>query len=595
MSEMPLSIPAMLRWCAAERGEDIAITALDGTEWRHLRYLEWEERAARAAGALVARGVRRGARVVVPCADDWLGFAVAYLAVQRTGGTVVPVSVRMGEAHLARVAERSRAVGIVSDFAPPGFLGWHLSLTDLESEAAAPAPLLSNDPDDVAEIIYTSGTTGTPKGIAATHRNLLWPLRPAWDNARHDTPTAAVMHALPAGSNAGQTLFLQSLSPAPHRMITLPFTAGSFLAAVEACRPSEVVLVPVHAISIARAGKRGGYDLSSVRLVRNTSAAISPTTLSALAGIFPAAAVTNMYTSTEAWPARVRITFNPDRPRSVGRAGHDTQLRIMDGTVRQPADRVGDVEIRVKDAPARWYDGDPEATTAVFKADGWVRTGDRGYLDPDGYLYLVGRESEIINSGGDNVSPIEIDAVLEEHQSVIEAATYGVPHPSLGAYIACAVRVRDKEVGADELHDWCASRLGPVKAPKRIHLVAEFPRTATGKVIKSELAKMMGDSTVQPGKQELVDDISRIWAAALDADAEISEESDFLDLGGTSLEATEVTARVRELTGRRVRERDLYEAKNLGEYADRVLRADALTADDRERARLSRVERAHGD
>jgi hypothetical protein len=302
-----------------------------------------------------------------------------------------------------------------------------------------------------------------------------------------------------------------------------------------------------------------------------------------------------MYTSTEAWPARVRITFDPARPGSVGRAEHGTQLRIMDGAAQQPAGRAGDIEIRVSGAPARWYDGDPDATTAVFKAGGWVRTGDRGYLDPDGYLYLVGRESEIINSGGHNISPIEVDAALEEHPGVIEAVTYGVPHPSLGAYVACAVRVHGEGTGAEELHEWCAARLGPVKAPKRIHLVAEFPRTATGKVIRSALATMMGDSKVQAGKQALVEEIGRVWTDALDPGAEIGEDADFLDLGGTSLEATEVTARVRELTARRVRERDLYEAKNLGEYADRVLRADVLTDEDRERARLSQVERAHGE
>lgn len=596
MSETPQTIPAVLRRCAAERGEDIAVSTIHEAICRDLTYREWEARSARVAGTLAERGVHHGVRVVLPCAHDWLSFAVAYAGVQWAGGTVVPVAARMGEAHAARVAEQSQASGLIYDEPMADFRGWYSSLSDLEDEPAPDVRGPDAEPNDVAEIIYTSGTTGAPKGIAATHRNLLWPLLQGGHKGQASVVHTTVMHSLPAGSNAGQTLFLQSLSPVPHRMLALPFAAHSYLAAIDKYRPSEIVLVPVHAIAITRIGREAGYDLSSVRLVRNTSAAISPATLSALAELFPAAVISNMYTSTEAWPGRVRCTFAPGRPHSVGRAERHTELRIVHGGAEVPAGEVGDIEIRATGAPARWYDRDPDATTAVFRADGWVRTGDRGYLDSDGYLYLAGRDNEIINSGGQNISPLEVDAAVEEHPSVIEAVTYGVPHPTLGEYAACAVRVSSNEIGANELHEWCASRLGPVKAPKRIHVVAEFPRTATGKVIRSELARILGEtnggSSRKPTRTE---SIRRIWAAALGPDLAVQEDSDFLELGGTSLEAAEVTAKVRKLTNRRVRERDLYEAQSLSEYVDRALRAETLTAEDRERARLSRVDRSHAE
>lgn len=596
MSEMPQTIPAMLQRCAGERGEDIAVSSLAGTICHDLTYREWEARSARVAATLAGRGVRQGVRVVVPCAYDWPSFAVAYLGVLWAGGTVVPVAARMGEAHVVRIAEQSKAAGLIYDEPMANFRGWSSSLSNLEGDTGTRVRGPNAEPDDVAEIIYTSGTTGAPKGIAATHRNLLWPLLRAGRKDRASTLPTMVMHSLSAGSNAGQTLLLQSLSPAPHRMLTLPFAADSYVQAIVTYRPSEIVLVPVHAIAITRIGRPAAGDLNSVRLVRNTSAAISPATLSALAELFPSAAISNMYTSTEAWPGRVRCTFAPDRPRSVGRAERDTQLRIVDGGAEVPAGEVGGIEIRASGAPARWYDGDPAATTAVFRADGWVRTGDRGYLDTDGYLYLTGRDNEIINSGGHNISPLEIDAAMEEHPSVIEAVTYGVPHRSLGEYVACAVRVSTNEIEASELREWCATRLGPVKAPKRIHVVTEFPRTATGKVIRSELARTMGEGDGRSsGQSAQRESIRLIWAAALDPDLAVQEDSDFLELGGTSLEAAEVTAKVRDLTNRRVRERDLYEARSLSEYVDRALRAETLTAEDHERARLSRVARSHAE
>ena len=351
MSEMPQTIPAMLQRCAGERGEDIAVSTLHGTICRDLTYSEWEARSARVAVTLAERGVTRGVRVVVPCAHDWLSFAVAYLGVQWAGGTVVPVAARMGEAHVARVAEQSKAAGLIYDEPMANFRGWYSSLSNLEGAPGTDARGPDAEPDDVAEIIYTSGTTGAPKGIAATHRNLLWPLLQGGHKGRANTLPTMVMHSLPAGSNAGQTLLLQSLSPAPHRMLTLPFAADSYLTAIDKYRPSEIVLVPVHAIAITRSGREAEDDLNSVRLVRNTSAAISPATLSALAELFPSAAISNMYTSTEAWPGRVRFAFAPDRPHSVGRAERDTQLRIVDGGAEVPAGEVGDIEIRASGAP----------------------------------------------------------------------------------------------------------------------------------------------------------------------------------------------------------------------------------------------------
>jgi acyl-coenzyme A synthetase/AMP-(fatty) acid ligase/acyl carrier protein len=352
--------------------------------------------------------------------------------------------------------------------------------------------------------------------------------------------------------------------------------------------------VPVQAIALVRAGRERAYDLSSVRVVRNSGAAISPATLKDLAALFPAAAITNLYSSTEAWPARVRIEFDPGRPDSVGRPSRGTHLRVVRDGADVPAGEVGDVEIRAIGAPSRWYDSDPSGTAAVFRAGGWVHTGDRGYLDADGYLYLVGRDGEIINSGGQNLSPIEIEAAFEQHPDVIEACAYGVPHRALGEYLACAVRV-GREIDVDGLYDWSARRLGPARTPKRIHIVTDFPRTLTGKIIRSELARLLTGGEGRPDdRSALTERIGHIWAKALGLDPPIDERSDFLELGGTSLEAAEVTIEVRELTSLAVRERDLYQARSLSDYVERVLRSDALPNEDQAITRLSPAERSRG-
>jgi acyl carrier protein len=146
----------------------------------------------------------------------------------------------------------------------------------------------------------------------------------------------------------------------------------------------------------------------------------------------------------------------------------------------------------------------------------------------------------------------------------------------LGEYVACAVRV-GREIDVDGLYDWSARSLGPARTPKRIHIVIDFPRTLTGKIIRSELAGLLTDGDGRPGEQPaLPERIGHIWATALGLDPPIDRLSDFLELGGTSLEAAEVTTEVRELTGLAVRERDLYQARSLNDYVERVRHSDAL-------------------
>ncbi|HEY7597003.1 MAG TPA: AMP-binding protein [Actinophytocola sp.] len=574
------TVPDRLATRAAERPDEVALTLVDGDS---LTFAEWHDRASRVAHGLMANGIAPGDRVLVACSTvDWTTYAVAYIGVQRAGATAVPVLRTLGEEHIRQVCAASEAVGVLgaTDGVPPGL--WSADVADLVDHSPATPVAVPAGPGDDAEILYTSGTTGVPKGVVASHANLLFThsTRP-----RHEG-TKVVLHAVPPGSLAGQGLLLQPLDATRHRIVTLTrFDPASFLDAVERFDVTDVVLVPALALTLLEHAGTRRFD--SVRAVRTMSAPIPPVALQKLAAMFPQAAISNLYTTTEAWPARTRIRFDPARPDSVGRSEGTGAVRITDadGAVAPPG-TDGNVELRLSGAPRRRYVDDRGATDSVFLPDGWVRTGDIGRVDDDGYLYLVDRNADLVISGGLNVSTIEVEAAIQEFSGVAEAAAFGLPHRLLGEYVVAAVR---PGVGYDRaaLNAFLVARLGPIKAPKRVLEVADFPRNAMGKIVKRALrdqltrehdAARRTDSGAGPETVE-AQSLQRFWADALGA-AEVPWTISFVELGGTSLSAMEIVGRVRSELRRQVSQRDLFEVSDLREFVSLVAGAPEAEQDD---------------
>ena len=487
-----LTIPGRLRMLSAERGEQTAVQALpDGGR---LTFRTWDQRSDEAAHGLAALGVKQGDRILLPVATDWISYAVAYAAIAKSGATAVPVLTSHGAEHVRWAQASAAAVGVVSDQPIAGCGGWARSLAELESGVKAPLNVTIRDHDD-AQIIFTSGTTGRPKGVVATHENILQSL------CRHPAGAAkVVLHSVPAATNAGLGLLVQPLGNTPHTVIALPeFRPDEFLDEIERQRPTDIVLVPTMALALLRAQEAAQRDLSSVRMVRTMSAPISPASLERLDAMFPNAATVNMYASTESWPARVRARFDRARPASVGKPEGSTRVRVVDPSGTEvPAGITGEVQLKVDGVTPRRYIGDPADSARVFLADGWVRMGDVGYLDADGFLYLSDREDDIVISGGLNVSTIEVAAVLEDHPQVTEAAVVGMPHDVLGQYVA-AVVVAAPDLDMAALFEYARQRLGPAKAPRRIAVATELPRTATAKVAKHSLAALIRTLAVREG------------------------------------------------------------------------------------------------
>lgn len=574
------TVPAQLRQRAAERPEAVAHQVVDGAA---LTLATWEESSNAVARGLVDRGVVPGDRVLLPCSTaDWIDYAVAWVAVLKTGAVAVPVSQAAGAEQTATVLRASGAVGAVGPV-PSGLrCGWVADVAELaegRSTATFGIPTTRDGvavtPVSDAEIIYTSGTTGVPKGVVATHANILYPLMHSLSRQ-----ASTALHSLPPGTTVGQGLLVQPLGPSPHGVLTLPrFSPQALLRAVEQYRPSHVVMVPAMAIALVNAAARSSYELGSVRQVRTTSAPIHPATLAQLAELFPAARIRNVYSTTESWPRRMGTDYDPARPKSLGRPSAGSQLRIVgaDGRVAPPG-VAGDVQLR-SEAPQRRYDGESSASQ-VFLADGWTRTGDIGALDADGYFYLVDRNPDLINTGGLNVSSLDVEASIMDYPGVIEAAVVGVPHPVLTECVMAVVRAAPG-LSTEALSAYVRERQG-MAAPHRIVVMDDLPRNMLGKIDKRQLRTLLtegsGEQTHVPPATRTEEAVAEIWAVALDVDR-VSATDDFLRAGGSSLTAMEVIAQVSEQLGKELRLRDLLDTTSLRAFAARVDRAPAAAGE----------------
>ncbi|MEV0459419.1 class I adenylate-forming enzyme family protein [Catellatospora methionotrophica] len=523
----PRTLPGLLAALAAARPEHVAL-CLAGGEGAGLTSAQWHRRAVAAGHGLLGKGVAPGDRVgLVFGGDGWLDFAVAYAAVTGIGAVAVPLSAASPDARLRELLDHAGARVVV------GAGGWALS----ELDAGEAGPLPTVQPEQTAQIVYTSGTTGTPKGVAASHASLthgLDPARPPLAHSRH------ALHAFPIGTNAAQTMLVTALVARP-TLVTVPtFDPWAYARAAQALGAGTLFLVPAMASALLEAGVFSRCDLDDVQLVSCTAAALPPAVARALADALPEAVIVNNYTSTEAAPAYTSMVFDADRPASVGRAEGGAELRILaaDGTVAGVGE-TGEVWLRAGDA-VRAYHGDAASSAAVFR-DGWVRMGDLGYHDADGYLFLVDRESDLVNAGAHRVSTLRVEAALHEHPAVTGAAVLGLPHPVMGATVAAAVALRDASALAG-LRGFLAERLAPYELPTRIVVVPELPRNDGGKVRKAVLRDVFAQAPARVAPRTAAETaLAGLWREVLRV-PQVGVGDDFFALGGDSMRATRLAA-----------------------------------------------------
>jgi oxalate---CoA ligase len=348
--------------------------------------------------------------------------------------------------------------------------------------------------DDVALILHTSGTTSRPKivpltqaNVCASAYNIVDTLQlTAADRALNIMPLFHI-HGLMAGTlaplAAGSTIFC-----------TQGFNALKFFAQMAECRPTWYTAVPtMHQTILARApANKQIIDANPLRFLRSSSSSIPPQVIAELEAIFNAPLIES-YGMTEASHQMASNPLPPAvrKPGTVGRAA-GPEIAIMDEAGELlPAGATGEIVIRGPNVTPG-YENNPKANGEAF-THGWFRTGDQGMLDADGYLSITGRLKEIINRGGEKISPREVDEVLMDHPAVAQVVTFAIPHDKLGEEVGAVVVLREGKGATDrELRDFLSQRLADYKVPRKIVFMDEIPKGATGKLQRIGLAAKLG-------------------------------------------------------------------------------------------------------
>jgi len=363
-------------------------------------------------------------------------------------------------------------------------------------DGAATYLQVPRDGGDLADILYTSGTTGHPKAVAVRHDNSsLVPFkRPQWSGG-------GWLHASPPYTFAGLSFVYTPMKLGLQGIYLPRFDAEVWLDTVEADGPGFVFLVPAMATLLLEHPRFDAADLSSVVQCTVGSAPLSPRVLERLQEKMPDALVSNNYGMTEA--GSVYCLMPPGeavkRPGSVGKPLPPAEIVCVDeGGAAVAPDEVGHVRMRIPGRPREYY-GDADATARTW-VDGWLVTGDLGKLDPDGYLYIVGRSKDVIIRGGNNIHPTDVEHAVAAHHSVREVAVLGVTHPVLGEDVVAFVALRPgASADADELREHTLGLLARYKVPRQWYFVDELPRNATGKVVKDRLRVHLPPAAAAPG------------------------------------------------------------------------------------------------
>ncbi len=490
-----------LRAMARAHGAETAYVQLASSDL--LTFERWDQSSNRLARSLTEAGVVTGDRVVLHVANEHLDrWVISYAAIHKAGAVAVPTNTRLTPRELAVILGHAQPVAAITSSGLVGVLDQALAaaglgepvllrlVADTEQWCATLAEDVTDyqvpvGDGDLADIMYTSGTTGLPKGVAVRHRNthIIANSEPRWSGE-------SWIHCSPLSTFAGISFVYNPMKMGMRGLYLPRFDPDPWFDAVQQWRPTMAFLVPAMVQLLLAHPRWPHADLSSLSVLSIGSAPLAPTLHRQVAERLPDSMVTNNYSMTEAGTA---FTYMPPgeitrRPGSVGVPMAPTEVRIADADGQTlPTGEVGEVLIGVGDHHREYYQ-DPEATARTWSGP-WLRSGDLGRVDEDGYLYIVGRAKDVIIRGGNNIAATEVEGVLYEHRGVLEAAVVGIPHEVLGEDVGAFVVARPgATLDADELTTFCRDRLADYKVPRRVWFLDELPHNATGKVLKRDLS-----------------------------------------------------------------------------------------------------------
>ena len=463
---MPDTVVALFEATARRRPDHVALRWDAGA----LTYRQLEQRAGGFARALHDRGVRADDRVALVIGNRW-AFVVALLGALKLGATVAPLDPRLTDDERKAIVDDLAPAAVVDD-APGGEFDW--------PSAPGAAPAL---------ILYTSGSTGAPKGAVLSQRAVTLGVASWIDPVMKLTSDDVVLAVLPLSHSYGL-----------NGALLAPLVTGATVVLLERFAPEAIVeSVSAHAVTVfpgvATMFRRlldGEASLDGLRRLRIalSGAAPCPWELASQWRAATGVRILRGYGMTELFrPLSYGAGDFEDRPDAIGRPVPGVEVKIVDddGAPLAPG-QCGEMFIRTPAAMDE-YLGAPDETRAVL-SDGWFRTGDLATVTPGGFVRIDGRKRERILRGGYSIFPLEVEAVLLAHPSVMEAAVIGVSHLELGEEVTAFVALRrGADVSPDTLITWCRERLAAFKYPRHVTILETLPKGATGKVLKAALRR----------------------------------------------------------------------------------------------------------
>jgi long-chain acyl-CoA synthetase len=461
------------------------------------------ERATRIGAGLEQAGVRAGERVVVTMANA-VEVGVVYQALWRAGAIVTPASFLLTPPELRHVIADAEAAAIITtpEFAEKaraasagldhvrllistGEVDGFIAVSTLEQ--ADPGQIVPRRDEELAALLYTGGTTGQAKGVMLTHANLDF-AGAAGQAAGHVPGINRALMTLPLSHSYGLLVTIAGLH-SPERGVAVLlrwFDPVAFLEAIAEHGLQQTAVVPTM-LQILLSQPLENYDLSSLRFVSSGGAPLAADVAEQFTRRVPSVMIRQGYGLTE---TAALISTNPvgrEKPGSVGLPIPGAEVRILDEGSREVAHgEVGEICCR-SPAVMLGYRHSPEATAEALR-DGWLHTGDLGYMDDDGYLFIVDRKKDLIIRGGFNVYPRDVEDALLEHPAIEAAGVVGRPHERHGEEVVAFVSLRPgSDLDADDLVQWARDRIGGYKYPRDIEIVDAVPLTSVGKVDRKVL------------------------------------------------------------------------------------------------------------
>ena len=493
----------------------------EGKRWT---YAQVNERVNKLGNALAKLGIEKGDRIGilhVNCNQ----YIESYFATARLGAIFVPLNFRAKAEELAFMINHaeiktlfvgSRYLDMINGMLTqlPSMKGCisidresDLSYEDLINSSSLNEPICEIGDEDITILIYTAGTTGRPKGVPLRHNAFVTYVLDNVDPASPDIEERNLL-TVPLYHVAGIQAMLAAIYGGRTLVLMRQFEVKEWMDTIQREKATRAMLVPTMLKRVIDDPDFSKYDLSSLKVVTYGAAPMPFEVINRAIKVMPWVKFINAFGQTET--ASTITTLGPEDhiiegteeeqekklkrlTSSIGRPLPDVEVKIMDGEGKAlPPLEVGEILARGPRIMTGYW-RDEQKTSQVITPDGWLRTGDMGWMDEDGYIYLAGRTDDMIIRGGENISPEEVENVLHSHPKVEEAAIIGVPDPEWGQEPRAVVVLKKGEMAKpEEIIEFCRSRLAGFKRPRSVVFVSSLPRNPMGKVLRKNLREEYG-------------------------------------------------------------------------------------------------------